>query len=87
MGTLWPTPAEKHQIERTFGTRELERFYLTSIPGEPWLIFSAYVHLEGQEHYALWRATGAVHRITADGSVEDDPVSEELSQFDPHMLQ
>jgi len=78
---LWPTEQERAQIERVFAGCEIERFYLTSLPGEPWLIFSAYIFLEGQQHYALWRHTGAVHSVDRDGAVSDDPISEEFSQY------
>lgn len=36
----------------------------------PWLV----VQFVGGDRYAIWKATGAVHRVGPDGAVDDDPI-------------
>jgi hypothetical protein len=39
-------------------------------PDGPWML----VDFLGGDRFAIWKATGEVYRVSADGTVEDDPI-------------
>jgi hypothetical protein len=53
---------------------------LTHRDGSPWIEIAVAVPLHAEagpdcRRYALWRYTGNVYRVGADGAVEDDPLA------------
>lgn len=62
-----------HQPERDVLATDLktgEVSVITTLPAGPWVC----VDFVGGDKYAIWKSTGAVHRIGPDGAVEDDPI-------------
>ena len=67
-----PTEAETQQIYRALRDIEAERITI-DMRDSPWLMVEVWEHLKGTRKLALWRQTGAVHRVGPDGAVEDEP--------------
>lgn len=78
----WPSVIEREQIERALLGEQVEKLTIIVEERSPWLQVDAWIHLEGERKLALWRATGAVHEIGADGAVTDEEVLPARWQMD-----
>ena len=68
-----PSEAELGQIRKAFGDEDIESFTIRVVSGSSWIMIDAHLHMDGYLFLALWRTTGAVHKVSRFGAVDDDP--------------